>query len=258
MRKILILLTIAALTSGCAAGRGIGRLVESTIIKVPQTVSPIGSPSRGAQLVKVYPSDEYAILRDKKYVAIDGFSSLAVVQEYTEGVNEFSILSGTTHEGEAKSIIFMSPSSVQNSGFFEIPKTSSKPFEIQESGRLIRFIQESDSGDAYIVSSIDSSSPKSMNTAMVPKADMQPSVAALEPPASPYLDKPAGSPAKAPAAATKPATAQGSPAKPKAYGIELPPLDAYTSVKVDRAGKAKVDASSAPTTSKAKPQLVLD
>lgn len=257
MRKILIILTMAALTTGCAVGRDVGRFVESTIISVPQKVSPIGSSSRGANLVKVYPSGEYAISRDRKFVAIDGFSSLAVAQEYTEGSTDYSVLSGTTHEGESKSIIFVSPSSVQNSGFFEIPRTSSKPFEIQKSGRTIQFIQESESGDAFIVSSIDSATPKNMKTAMVPKADVRPAVAALEPPASPYLDKQG---TKAPAAATKPSTApaQGASAKPKTYGIELPPLDAYTSVKVDRAGKAKVDTATAPATSKAKPQLVLD
>lgn len=251
---------MAALTTGCAAGRDIGRFVESTIISVPQKVSPIGSASRGAHLVKVYPSGEYAISRDRKYVAIDGFSSLAVVQEYNEGSTEYAVLSGTTHEGEAKSIIFVSPSSVQNSGFFEIPRTSSKPFEIQKSGNSLRFIQENDRGDAYIVSTIESSSPKAMNTAMVPKADVRQSVAALEPPASPYIDNPTGRKGNTPAATPKPSTtpAQGSPAKTKSYGIELPPLDAYTSVKVDRSGKAKVDTASAPTTSKAKPQLVLD
>jgi hypothetical protein len=260
MRKIFIILIMAIMASGCVAGRELGRLVESTIVTIPQKISPVGSPSRGAYLAKVYPSGQYAIAREGRYIAMDGFSELNVVHEHTDGSNDYIFLSGTTTEGTRKTFVFLSPSNVMSSGFFEIPRFSSKPFEVQKDGSNLRFIQENDYGDAYIVSSINSYSPTSMNTAMVPKADVKPAAAALVPAPSPYFGKPAAPTATKPSAA--PSKASTTPAKAPAgsttYGISLPPLDAYTTVKVDRSGSAKVDTSSSTSAPAAKPQLVLD
>lgn len=249
-------LALTILLTACVSGRDVGRFVESTIIRVPQNIAPVGSPSRGAQFIKVYPSGEYAISRDRHYIAMDGFNDLRVIYEHSEWGTDYIFLAGATTDGHQKTLLFVSPSSVKDSGFFELPGSSSRPIEVQKEGSRLRFIQENSAGTAYVVAAVDRGDYKTIGTATVPKSAVAVAPSPLAAPAAaPYFDKPA---APKGATTTKPSAPSTAPASKSAYGISLPPLDAYTSVKVDQAGKAKVETTSAPESSSEKPRLVLD
>lgn len=246
MRKIFIILIMAVMASGCVAGRDVGRFVENTIGTMPQKVVSVGSPSRGSQISKLYPSGEYAFSRDKRHFPIDGFADLQVASEYSDGSNDFIFLTGTTRDGSKKSLLIVSPYSVSATGFFEIPEYSPRPIEVKKEKGVIQFVQEHASGAAYIVHAYNPNRPNTLETFGVPKGDVRPSATAV------------AAPAKSAGVATAKAPQPAAAPQRSAYGIELPPLDAYTPTTIDRSGKAKVDTTKTSQTAGSKPQIVLD
>ena len=250
MRAFFSIIILSFLVSGCAATRDVGSIVQAFTGAIPQKISDVGSASRGAYLARTYPSGEFAIIRDKKVVRLDGFSTLDVVLDHTDGSYDFVVLSGKTLDGVQKSVLFTGAPRMDDSGSFELAGTSAKPFEAKKVDGITHLIQESADGQAYNVFNLKPGDNRILQSMVIPKSDMvAPTRTAAVPPAK--KAKPAAN--KAPAK-----TVTATPKPSGAYGLDLPPLTGYVPTSIDRSGKAEVDTTTTSQTSGAKPQLVLD